>query len=242
MNPVTRTSSGRRSLAISAALLLAACGETDRALTAPADGTAGPSLAKAAPATSTPLAVTVADGGTYKIQSDGLGEYVNGVQGMQAEIDGSGNLQITPNNLNAITAPRRTLRFDYTAPVSPLNTYRPNESGQWNFKIKTNRTNNGNPRIQDLALNASGCYNTTIAHSTTITSFQDDFNLATFPQGTYVYITRTSATTWSMVSNGSCLLNANAAGLQSQDRVAKNAPLIFRGYYDQQLSISFRAI
>jgi len=231
-----------RFFALSAVLVLAACGQTDRVLTAPADGTTGPSLAKPAPATSTRLAVTVADGGTYRIQSDGLGEYVNGVQGMQAEIDGSGNLQITPNNLNATTPPQRTLRFDYSAPISPLNSYRPNESGQWNFKIKTNRTNNGNPRIQDLALNASGCYNTTIAHSTTTTSLYDNFNPAAFPQGTYVYITRTSATTWSMVSNGPCLLNANAAGLQSQDRVAKNPPLIFRGYYDQQLSISFRAL
>lgn len=200
-------------------------------------------------ATSTPLAVTVEDLGPlgpYRIQSDGLGDYVNGVQAMMAEVDPFGNLQISPNNLTSATPPQRTLRFDYTAPVDPLNTYRPSASGQWNFKIKTNKTNNGNPRIQDLGMNgnpASGCYNTTIAHATTTTTYQDDFNPATDPQATYVYITRTSVApaTWTMVSDGPCLVNPNRAAVRSQDRVARKAPLVFRGYYDQQFSIRLRA-
>ncbi len=213
-------------------------------------GEGGPSLANSSAATVTPLAVTVEDQGPlspYKIQSDGLGEYVDGFQGMMAEIDGSGNLQISPNNLSSPTPPQRTLRFDYGAPVDPLNTYRPNESGQWNFKIKTNKTNNGNPAIQDLGINgnpAAGCYNTTIAHATTTTQFQDDFNPAAQAQSTYVYITRTSVSpaTWTMVTNGPCQLNPNAAGVSSQDRITKHAPLVLRGYYNQQFSIRFRGL
>jgi len=231
-----------RFFALTMVLVLAACGETDRALTAPADeAPGGPSLAKPA-SDSVRIAVTVATGGGNRIQGDGLGEYVHGLQGMQAVIDATGGLQIAPNNANSTTPPQRTLGFDYSAPIDPLNSYHPSVAGQWNFKIKVNRINTGNPRIQDLAVSASGCYNADIYHWTPTTVFRDNFNLALDPQGTTVYITRTSPTTWTMVSNGACLLNANAAGLRSQDRVAKNAPWVFRGYYNQQFSISFRAL
>lgn len=236
--------------AASAALLLGACAGTDSAPTSPSDlrlTTAMTGAAAPSKITPTPIAVQVEDtgpSGAYRIQSDGLGEYVNGLQGMTAEIDPYGNLQITPATANSTTPPQRTLKFDFSAPTDPLNTYRPDESGQRNFKIKTNAF--GNPRIQDLGLSGnpvSACYNATIAHENTTTHHRAIFNPASDPSSTRAYITRTSISpaTWTMVSDGPCVLNANLAGVWSQDLFRKNAPLIFRGYYHLQFSIQFRA-
>jgi hypothetical protein len=171
-----------------------------------------------------------------------LGEYINGFQGILAELDDPGNLQFGPVNGRSTTPPQRTLVMDYSEPADPLNTYRPNESPQWNFKIKTG--NAGKPRIQDLGVNgnpASMCYPTTIAHEDKTTHHRAVFNLA--PSGN-AYITRTSISpaTWTMVSDGPCSGNANWGGVSSQDLVAKNAPLVFRGYYLLQFSLLLRAL
>lgn len=243
------TLTGRALPGLPAAILLfAGCAGGGLDLTPTGPASVPISLAKAAP--STPIAVTVEDqgpSGAYRIQSDGLGEYLNGLQGMQSEIDGFGNLQITPNNLNASTAPQRTLTFDYNSPADPLNTYRPDNGVQWNFKIKSNKVNNGNPGIQDLGVNgnpASGCYNVTIAHATVTTQYTDEFNPAARPLSTYVYITRTaiSPATWTMVSDGPCVVNPSWSGLISLDRIGKNPTGVFRGYYNLRFSIRLRAL
>jgi hypothetical protein len=166
---------------------------------------------------------------------------------MMAEIDGYGNLQISPNNLNSTTPPQRTLTLDHRDPVDALNTYRPDASAQHNFKVKSNKVNNNNPRIQDLGVNGNplaGCYNVTIAHATATTRYQDDFNPAAFPQATYVYITRTSLSpaTWTMVSDGPCAVNPTWAGLASQDLAGRKPQWISRGYYRLHFSIRFRAL
>lgn len=237
---------GRRALAISTVLVVAACGDPDRTVTAPTDR--APALARGAPQPSIGLAMTVLDGGSYKIQSDGLGEYRNGVHGMQVEIDGAGNFQISPLNANSATPPQRTLRFDYSEPIDPLNLYRPNVSGQWNFKIKTGTNATGAPRIQDLGISgnpAAWCYLSTIAHSTSVTGFQDDFGYLADPQSTHLYITRTNVppapSTWTVVTDG-CGVNPNSAALYSQERLTKtkSGPLIWRGYYNQQFALQLR--
>jgi hypothetical protein len=194
-----------------------------------------------------PIAMQVMDAGpsgAYKITSDGLGEYVDGLQGMTVEIDSYGNLQITPLNGTSSTPPQRTLRFDFSAPTDPLNSYRPDESGQLNFKIKTNAV--GLPRIQDLGVNgnpASACYSATIAHNNGTTHHRAIFNPASDPSSTRALITRTSISpaAWTMVSDSQCPVTANVAGVWSQDLVRKNAPLVFRGYYNLQFSIQLRA-
>jgi len=199
-----------------------------------------------AKAISIPISAEVKDtgpAGANRIQSDGLGEYVNGAQGMTAEIDSYGNLQISPNNANSTTPPQRTLKFDFSAPIDPLNAYRPDESGQWNFKIKT--TVFGNPRIQDLGVNGnpvSACYNATIAHENSKTHHRAIFNPSSDPMSTSAFITRTTASpaTWAVVSDGPCP-HPNAGGVWSQDLVKRNAPLVFRGYYDLRFSIVLRA-
>ena len=95
-------------LALAASLSLAAC--NDPASAPLAAGDPRPVLSKVAQPTL--LAVTVQDadalGVAYKIQSDGLGEYVNGVQTITAEIDASGNLQFGPT-LSSTLADRKSV-------------------------------------------------------------------------------------------------------------------------------------
>lgn len=150
---------------------------------------------KPAPST-VALAMTVADGSAYQVQSDGLGEYVNGVDGMGLTIDGSGNLQISAFNLTSSTPPVRRLRVSY--PAGLTDTY----PEQWNFKVKSNKTNNENPAIQDMAVGASLCYNVTISHATQAIAYYDNFNPALNAGASYALITRTSPSTWTMASSG----------------------------------------
>lgn len=235
-------------VAVSAAFSVVACG-ADSVPTSPSDLRLRAMMtAAAAPAksTSTLIAAQVEDtgpSGAYRIQGDGLGEYISGLQGMTAEIDQYGNLQITPAAASSTNPPQRTLKFDFSAPLDPSNVYRPDESGQQNFKIKTNAF--GVPRIQDLGINGnpvSACYYATIAHNNSTTHHRAIFNPASDPSSTPAFITRTSISpaAWTMVSDGPCSVNANMAGVWSQDLLRKNAPLVFRGYYSLQFSIRLR--
>jgi hypothetical protein len=142
------------------------------------------------------LGMTVSDDPGFRIGSDGLGEYVNGVGGMQATVDAYGNLQISPSNATSSTPPTR--RLDVRHADGLVYTY-PN---QWNFKIKSNRTNNANPRIQDMAVGAALCYNVTIGHRTQAIAFESDFNRAISAGATYALITRTGPASWTMTSGG----------------------------------------
>jgi len=178
--------------------------------------------------------------GSYHIRGDGQGAYVDGQQGMLVQIDVSGNLQISPANAQSSSPPERTLTFDFSAPVDPTNTYSPDESGQWNWKIKTG--NYQNYRIQDLGVNGnpvSACFSSTIAHNNQVLHHRAIFNPASDPSSTLVYVTRTSVSppAWTVISDGPCIGSANVAGVWSQDLVAKRAPLVFRGYFDQGLSL-----
>jgi hypothetical protein len=194
-----------------------------------------------------PIAVTVDDAGTAgpsRIRSDGLGEYVDGQQGMQAVIDQFGNLQISPNNGQATTPAQRSLVFDFSVPADPLNTYRPNVSGQTNFKILS--ISYGSPaRIQDLGLNGnpvSGCYRVTFAFRNLTTHHQLEFNPSINADAIAAFITRTSASTWTIVSDGPCGTHPSWGAVRSQDLVKKNAPLVFRGNYDMPFSIRLRTL
>jgi hypothetical protein len=193
-----------------------------------------------------PIGVTVEDAGVlgpYRIQSDGRGEYLNGMQGMQAEIDQFGNLQISPNNGQATTPAQRQLTFDFSVPADPLNLYRPDVTGQTNFKILSN--DYGNPRIQDLGVSgnpASACYRVTFAFRNATTHHQIDYNTGINAQAAFVLITRTSASTWTVVSDGPCGANPGWGFVRSQDLVRKNAPLVQRGNYVMTFSIRLRTL
>jgi hypothetical protein len=232
-------------LALATSLILTACNDPASAPLAADDPM--PALSRAAQPTL--LAVTVQDadvlGFAYKIQSDGLGEYVNGVQTVTAEIDGSGNLQFGPAFSTALA---RRIRFNFSAPVDPLNSYRPDESGQQEWKFKTNpNVVSGTPAINALGVNGnpvSGCYGSTVSHQNAGTRYPIIYNTASDAQSVNVYITRTSISpaTWTMVTNGPCAGTANQGALYSQIVTNKNAPMVFRGYYNLSFSLRLRAL
>ena len=200
-----------------------------------------------------PLVVTVE--ATANLASDGItavgyaaGEYVDGVQGMVAQLDDPGNVQFTPLNGNSTAPPLRTLAISYGTQLTfPTGAYIPNTSGQHNFKILTG--NAGKPRIQDLGVGVAPlteCYATTIAVAsggvaTPSVDLRTVFNSAVVGPGpTFARITRTSATEWTMVSDGGCTGTANVAAVSSQDLTLKRQPLVFRGNYVVQFSLRLR--
>ena len=142
------------------------------------------------------LAMRVTDLSTYQVQSDGLGEYLHGIAGMVVLIDATGNLQITPANATGTLPPVRRLNVSY---ASGLRWTFPK---QVNFKIKSNKTNNGNPRIQDMAVGSALCFNVTIAHRDDAVQFVDTFNPAAYPSSSYALVTRISSTAWTVESRG----------------------------------------
>lgn len=204
------------------------------------------------PQPSVPLVITVVE--TPNMASDGVtepgyapGEYVSGLHGMLAELDGPGNLQFSPENAFALP-PQRTLALTYgaqlTMPAGPWdpNVYMPN---QHNWKVKTG--NADKPRIQDLAIGASDCYATTIASdgggASSSVTFMHHRALFYGPNragSTFARITRSGTASWTMVSDGGCAGGTNAAAVESQDLTNKRAPLIYRGLYTLQFSLILR--
>lgn len=151
------------------------------------------------PSDSVRLRMTVKDSAAFQIKSDTLGDYVDGDRGMRVIIDAPGNLQITPMNATSSTPPERRLDVRYPPDSAGLVYTFPD---QWNFKILSNRVNNGNPRIQDMTVGDSLCYNVTIAHRTQQVSYANSFNVALNTGVSYALITRISATKWSVKSGG----------------------------------------
>lgn len=178
---------------------LVACVDTSTAVST-TDAPVAARFGKGAPAAdSVRLAMQVADGSSYRIQSDGLGEYVNGVSGMNAVIDATGNLQITPANATGSQRAERRLNISYAS--GQRSTF----EQQLNFKIKSNRTNNGNPRLQDMTVGSALCYNVTIAHRDSAVQFVGSYNPAAYPSSSYALVTRTGSATWTVQSHGTAI-------------------------------------
>ncbi len=190
-----------RGLAATALFLMASCGSPDSAPTDPAAIKSHVRAAKGGPppSDSVRLEMTVNDDTTFQVGSDGVGPYTDGELGMRVIIDAPGNLQITPMNGDASTPPQRRLDVRYPEERTDLGHTFPD---QWNFKILSNRVNNGNPRIQDMTIGASLCYNVAIAHRNQQVSYVNYFNVALNAAVSYALITRTGATTWSVTSGG----------------------------------------
>lgn len=189
-----------RGLAVIALVLVASCVSPDAAPTDPAVINPHVWAAKGGPPQdSVRLAMTVSDDPAFSVGSDSLGAYIDGARGMRAIIDQYGNLQITPMNANSSTAPDRRLDVRYPVDSRGLVHTFPD---QWNFKILSNRVNNGNPRIQDMAVATSLCYNFTIAHRNLQRSYVDAFNVALDAGASYALVTRTDSATWVVTSGG----------------------------------------
>ena len=193
-----------------------------------------------APQDSVTLGMTVAEATDLRIWSDGLGEYVNGVSGMAATIDRFGNLQIGPANAASSTPPLR--RLDVRHGDGLVYTF----PAQWSFKIKSNRTNNGNPRIQDMAVGAALCYNVTISHRTQAIAYQADFNRAINAGARYALISRAGPDQWTVTSRGDATTGldcgpADMAFLEGTDLTVKRGNFTI-GLGSLSFSISLRRL
>ncbi len=120
---------------------------------------------------------------------------------MTAFIDQFGNLQISPNNGQATTPAQRSLVFDFSVPADPLNTYRPDVSGQTNFKILTNNVGlpeDSGPRGEWHSV--FGVLSPDVLVPERYDALSSvDFNTSINAQAAFVLITRTSASTWTVV-------------------------------------------
>jgi hypothetical protein len=220
-------------VALSAMILLGACSE-DTVATSPLGA---PSVLLAKSAAPIPLSVTVQDVGT-RLTSDGGGAYVDGTQGITAQIDGFGNLKFEST---ASATPLRTLNFDFSAPSNPANSFSPSTSGQRFFRILTNpNTANGAPKISDLVPSASACYYATAAYQTATTGNQAWFNLAHDPQSVPVTVRRDASAQWSMFS-GCGIASGGVAGVWTLDLTVRRSTAVFRGYYDMGFSFTLTA-
>jgi hypothetical protein len=188
-----------------------------------------------------PLVVTILDAVT-RIRSDGLGDYVDGEQTVLAQIDANGNFRL---NADPTAAGGRTLALDFGAQVTGV-PYSVAATGLLGFQILTQPNVTPAPgRINNLPIGQPTCYgmslgfrNATTHHRALYHSYQEN------PEGTqsvHVTVTRTAADAWSLSSAGGCPGTPNWAGVWSQDLSTKKpSPLVFRGYWDLPVSISFR--
>jgi hypothetical protein len=139
---------------------------------------------------------TDSGGNPCRICSDGLGPYVNGVDGVSARLDSYGNLIIDFAAGNG--APVRKLSFDYTSPVEPGNV--PNIPPPYDSYMSTRFHPEGN--IQDMPVGAAQCMESVIIFHDQSGNhgnlYSNDFHRNTGSLGdtAYVVISRTSATTW----------------------------------------------
>lgn len=234
-----------RGLAVTAVFLMASCASPDAAPTDPAVMKPLVWAAKGGPPPpdTVRLAMTVSDDPAFQVGSDLEGDYFDGADGMRAIIDQYGNLQITPMNANNSTAPQRRLDVRYPVDSRGLVHTFPD---QWNFKILSNRVNNGNPRLQDMTVGTSLCYNFTIAHRTLQIAYVDAFNVALDAGASYALVTRTDATTWVITSGGATTTGLdcgvdNMMYLSGTDLTVRNHGDFTVGLVSLPFSITLRA-
>jgi len=235
----------RSALPIAIVLLLAAaCADTPPA--APADRADAPLLSRGT--TPISLAVSVAsDTALHRVTGDGLGDYVDGEQGVFAQIDDSGNLQF-----GSTAAPMvRRLVFDFGAPVGAASALaHGSEADVTSWKLKTNRVlaTSSSPYIGDLGVNgipASACYSATAAHAHPTLRFTAQYNSAMNAPSGQVRITRTSVASpsrWTMVTNDpTCDADVDVAAVDTQSLTIRNAKAVLAGTYRLPFAITLTA-
>lgn len=201
----------------------AAC--TEDSVTEPNQMTPPVAFAKGASLQKIRLRVTISDvdatGAAYNIQSDGLGDYVDGSQNVGAFISTSGLLQFDTYTGRATNPATRYMRFDFNDPVDPSNTYRPSPSNTRNYHWAMKSTPvplqrlgiNGNPSAVCTRIGGS------FSNSTTSWRFAFHVQDADAEQAAYAVVTRTSISpaVWTMTPVGSCSPNSNVGSLRAAD-------------------------
>jgi len=79
---------------------------------------------------------TDALGNASGITNDGQGDYVDGSQNVQAQLDSQGTLAFNTFTSNRGSA-TRWVNYDFSRPVDPLNTFRPPQDHTRNYHFST---------------------------------------------------------------------------------------------------------
>lgn len=180
-----------------------------------------------------------ASGNPYNITSDGKGDYLNGVDYVEAVLDQYGTFAF--NTLNQKLKPgmvaKRWVNYHFNSPVDPNNSYRPAQSTNYNYHFSTGGSTFGtNPMIPLQNLGVNGNPSTECIYMGN--GFTDGTNewRVSFHKGiedtqdtptAFVVVTRTSVSpaVWTITPVGSCSPNSNVASLRD------NATSFLYGYY-----------
>jgi hypothetical protein len=226
-----------------AILLLAGCGSN---VATPTSGGAATQSRGSKPLGTVNLNVTVSDGVSYNIQSDGGGTYFNGQQSVSAQLTTSGQLDFELDTAvrSKYAEPLRWLVANYDQPLNPSNTYRPNPNANPDWRMVTtggtvaiqNLGVNGNPAAQCMGLGGSFKDANNIWEYT----FEDHPSAPGAAGTAYVMVTRTSVSpaVWTLTPVGCA--NNNVSGLS----VAPNTPkgtYTFKGDYSLPFFITLQA-
>ena len=201
------------------------------------------------------LKVTVhsmdASGNTYNIQNDGKGDYLNGVDNVQAVLDAAGTFAFNTKSSTKIAAVR-WVSYNFNNPVDPANAYRPSPSNSENYKFTTGGALYGtNPFIplQNLGVNgniSSECIYMGNGIKNSATNWNVSFHrgnedTANSPTA-FAVVTRTKVKAtdgvdeWTITPVGACSANSNVAALRSGDGIT------LYGYYNIPFFFTLRAL
>ncbi|HEX4946871.1 MAG TPA: hypothetical protein VFZ34_09415 [Blastocatellia bacterium] len=156
-----------------------------------------------------PVTVVFNDSLDNNIRSDGLGAYLNGVDGVQRIIDLLNDLILQLHFAGKKTLPRRQMFFDFTKPVgNALN------RGTILEAAFLNVDSIGTMAVGE-SRSAQAQFNTSIGLLR--------FNPANYPGTSYVLVTRTSETTWEITASAST--GGDVAALVQQARNGTYKPV-----------------
>ena len=184
------------------------------------------------------LRVTINDAEGNKITSDAKGDYINGVDYVQAILDQAGTFAFNtfaPATKIKNAVVKRWVVYNFNNPVDPGNTYRPSPDNSKNYHFSTGGSPWGtNPYIplQNLGVNgnpAPECIYMGNGISNSTTSWRVSFHKAledtqTSPTA-FAVVTRVNSNVWTITPIGSCSVNSNVASLRN------NADNTLYGYY-----------
>lgn len=201
------------------------------------------------------LKVTVhsmdASGNTYNIQNDGKGDYLNGVDNVQAVLDAAGTFAFNTKSSTKIAAVR-WVSYNFNNPVDPANAYRPSPSNSKNYHFSTGKSLFGTDPfipLQNLGVNGNisseciymgnGIYNATTNWRV---SFHKGYEDTATGSTAYAVVTRTKVKAtdgvdeWTITPVGTCSANSNVAALRSGDGIT------LYGYYNIPFFFTLRAL
>jgi len=230
----------RLGICLTIAVAATACGEgTQPAGTSPAAPSDWSQAAKPGNPPAISLRITVsnsdASGNPSGITNDGLGDYVDGVQNVEARLDSAGTLAFNTFTANHGAA-TRWVNYDFTRPVDPLNLLRPPQDHTQNYHFSTGPSQ-FSPFVPIQYLGTPGYATSECGYmgngfqaggSTAYrVSFHKGYEDTANSSTSFAVFTRVSLTpaVWTVQPAGSCSPSSSIAALRSGDGT------VLHGYY-----------